>query len=190
MRFATIFAATLLAAAPAMAGSSHATGAFREVLTLPNGMEVNPLTQAELERVGACGPWGCNPHERAGWNSNDQHNPAAPETGRYTNSNAVNLRYATRADADGRIRLAIVDPNDQKPSTGFTATLRGRDAAGNWGTLGTFAVTEREASGSEHFVVGRVSRAYQRVVVWFKQTSTKVRHGDIVAFGRGSCKAK
>ncbi len=169
------------------ARSADRSGLFHEMLTLPNGMEINPLSQDEIRRFGACGPWGCRPHTRTGWNSNDQHNPTDPVAGSYTNSGAMDMRYATRTDADGGLRIAVVDAFDQRPTTGFTATLRAWQD-GHMRTVGKFSIHEREASGTVHYLKANLGRAYRRVVVLFRTSSTKLRHGDIVAVGRGVCR--
>lgn len=131
------------------AKSAERSGLFHEMLALPNGMEINPLSQDEIQRFGACGPWGCKPHERTGWNSNDQHNPTDPVAGSYTNSGAMDMRYATRADADGGLRIAVVDAFDQRQTTGFRATLRAWQD-GHMRTVGRFDIREREPSGGVH----------------------------------------
>lgn len=166
--------------------SADRSGLFREMLALPNGMEINPLSQDEVARYGACGPWGCKPHERTGETVNNQFNPSDRAGGSYTNSGAMNLRYATKADADGGLRLAIVDAFDQRPTTGFTATLRAWQD-GRMRTVGQFHVRERETSGAVHYLAANLGRAYRRVVVLFTTTSAKAPHGDIVAVGRGAC---
>ena len=182
-----IGAAVMLLSCPAH--SAETSGIFHEPLALPNGMEIAPLSQDEITRFGACGPWGCKPHERTGETVNNQFNPSDKAGGSYTNSGAMNLRYATRADADGGLRLAIVDANDRRPSTGFTATLRGVGEDGTWQTLGRFKVEDREPSGTVHYLTAKLRHGFQRVAVIFRQSSHKVRHGDITGIGRGVCHA-
>ena len=188
-RFPAFLAAALLAG-PALAGT---TGAVREVLTLPNGAVVDPLRTEDFTRTGNCGLWGCRPHVRTGETANNQFNPADRAGGSYTNSNGVaGLRYSGRVDEHGDFTLAIVDGWDQRPTTGFGVTFRGRDGAGDWGTLGQYVQAAREESGNVHIVTVDGLSPGQRIVAWFQQTSRKVRSGEIFGVGRvragGSCK--
>lgn len=161
-------------------GAPVTTGRVQEVLTLPNGAVVMPLRTEDFIRTGAPGAWGGQVHERTGRTQNDQFNLADPAHGSFINSGGIGgLRLSGRADDTGTFSLVIGDAWDQRPTTAFATEFRGRGEGGNWGTLGTFSLTEREASGTKHIVEITGLSPGQRVVTWFKQVSRKVRSGDI-----------
>ncbi|MFT3973295.1 MAG: hypothetical protein QM699_07560 [Amaricoccus sp.] len=180
------FAVALCACGPVVAG----TGALSEVLTLPNGMEIVAPKTEDFIRSGRCGAWGCSVHERSGETPNNQFNSGDRAGGAYVNSGGISgLRYSGRAEPGSTTAwLSLVDAWDQRPTTGFKVTVRGRDEHGVWGTLGAYEIGAREATGTVHNLRIKLAAAGQRFVAFFEQKSRKWRSGDIFAVGRGACR--
>lgn len=189
--YRSIFLAALVASAPAFAENAS-NGSVSEVLTLPNGMEiVTPKTENFL-RTGHVGAWGGRVQERTGETVNNQFNAGDRIGGSYVNSGGISgLRYSGRAE-EGKAStfLSLVDAWDQRPTESFKVIVRGRDESGAWGTLGTYEIKEREATGTVHNLRIKLANAGQRFVAFFEQKSRKWRSGDIFAVGKGVCKRK
>ncbi|MFT3972979.1 MAG: hypothetical protein QM699_05910 [Amaricoccus sp.] len=186
-----LLAAAVAVSAPAFA-ENRSSGNVSEILTLPNGMEIVTPKTEDFMRTGRIGAWGGRVHERAGETVNNQYNAGERATGSYVNSGGISgLRYSGKAEAGKTSAvLSLVDAWDQRPTEGFKVTVRGRDEDGTWGTLGTYEIGGREASGTIHNLRVKLSNAGQRFVAYFEQKSRKLRSGDIFAVGHGVCKRK
>ncbi|MBB5222777.1 hypothetical protein HNP73_002713 [Amaricoccus macauensis] len=178
MRVSLVVACLFAVASPVYA-ASLTSGRTHEILTLPNGMEIIAPKTEDFVRTGHAGAWGGRVHARTGETVNNQYNPSDRAGGSYVNSGGISgLRLVGTADSEGKFRLAIVDAWDQRPTTSFEIAFR---AGGE--TVGTFKLTEREATGTAHYAETGGFRPGQRVVAWIKQTSKKWFSGDIAAFG-------